>query len=125
MFDDFAPHRNRCLIPASGYYEWLKTPTGNSLTRRSDNQLIVLRRKMHGRVQLTNNDRWFFIQLYRWFPSVLQVISTVRPETLVRWHWENHSVSHVRLYAGHPRLLRVHRRNSLTAPALTRGGFAE
>jgi hypothetical protein len=33
-------------------------------------QLIVLRRKVPGRVRLTNNDRWFFIQLYRWFPSV-------------------------------------------------------
>jgi hypothetical protein len=31
-------------------------------------QLIVLRRKVKGRVQITNNDRWFFIQLYRWFP---------------------------------------------------------
>ena len=50
-------------------------------------QLTVLRRKMHGRVRLTNNDRWFFIQLYRWFPSVLQVITIVRPETLVCWHW--------------------------------------
>jgi hypothetical protein len=29
-------------------------------------QLIVLRRKMRGRPQLTNNDRWFFIQLYRY-----------------------------------------------------------
>ena len=28
-------------------------------------QLIVLRRKVQGRVRLTNNDRWFFIQLYR------------------------------------------------------------
>ena len=36
-------------------------------------QLIVLRRKVHGRVRLTNNDRWFFIQLYRWFPSILKV----------------------------------------------------
>ena len=26
-------------------------------------QLIVLRRKMQGRVRLTNSDRWFFIQL--------------------------------------------------------------
>jgi hypothetical protein len=26
-------------------------------------QLIVLRRKVQGRVRLTNNDRWFFIQL--------------------------------------------------------------
>jgi hypothetical protein len=39
-----------------------------------------------GRVRLTNNDRWFFIQLYRWFPSILQVLTVIRPETLVRWH---------------------------------------
>ena len=26
------------------------------------------------------------IQLYRWFPSILQVLTIVRPETLVRWH---------------------------------------
>jgi transposase InsO family protein len=49
-------------------------------------QLIVLRRKMRGRAWLTNNDRWFFIQMYRWFPSILQVLTIIRPETLVRWH---------------------------------------
>ena len=49
-------------------------------------QLIVLRRKMKGRARLTNNDRWFFIQLYRWFPSILEVLTIVQPETLVRWH---------------------------------------
>jgi transposase InsO family protein len=49
-------------------------------------QLIVLRRKVGGRVRLTNGDRLFFIQLYRWFPSVLKVIMVIRPETLVRWH---------------------------------------
>ena len=49
-------------------------------------QLIVLRRKVGGRVRLTNGDRLFFIQLYRWFPSVLKVITVIRPETLVRWH---------------------------------------
>ena len=49
-------------------------------------QLIVLRRKVQGRVRLTNNDRWFFIQLYRWFPSILNVLTIIRPETLVRWH---------------------------------------
>jgi hypothetical protein len=48
-------------------------------------QLMVLRRKVRGRVRLTNNDRWFFIQLYRWFPSILQVVTIVQPETLVRW----------------------------------------
>ena len=49
-------------------------------------QLIVLRRKLRGRVRLTNNDRWFFVQLYRWFPSILTVLTIIRPETLVRWH---------------------------------------
>ena len=49
-------------------------------------QLIVLRRKARGRTQLTNNDRWFFVQLYRWFPSILQVLTIIRPDTLVRWH---------------------------------------
>jgi hypothetical protein len=36
-------------------------------------QLIVLRRSLHGRVRFTNHDRWFLIQLYRWFPSILLV----------------------------------------------------
>jgi hypothetical protein len=49
-------------------------------------QLIVLRRRLHGRVRLANHDRWFFIQLYCWFPSILQVLTIIRPETLVRWH---------------------------------------
>jgi hypothetical protein len=43
-------------------------------------QLNVLRRRLHGRVRLTNNDRWFFIQLYRWFASILRVITIIRPE---------------------------------------------
>jgi hypothetical protein len=49
-------------------------------------QLIVLRRKVRGRVRLTNNDRLFFIQLYRWFPSILQVLTIIQPETFLRWH---------------------------------------
>src|SRR5712671_731606 len=49
-------------------------------------QLVVLRRKLKGRARLTNNDRWFFVQLYRWFPSILPVVMIIRPETLVRWH---------------------------------------
>src|ERR1700756_271907 len=49
-------------------------------------QLIILRRRLHGRVRLTNHDRWFFIQLYRWFPAILKVLTIMRPETLVRWH---------------------------------------
>ena len=49
-------------------------------------QLIVLQRKVRGRVQFTNSDRLFFIQLYRWCPSVLKAMMIIRPETLVRWH---------------------------------------
>jgi transposase InsO family protein len=49
-------------------------------------QLIVLRRRVRGRTQLTNGDRLFLIQLYRWFPSVLRAITIIRPGTLVRWH---------------------------------------
>jgi len=55
----------------------------NAALRR---QLIVLQRKVRGRVHFTNSDRLFFIQLYRWFPSVLKVITIMRPETIVRWH---------------------------------------
>ncbi|MGB6400249.1 MAG: hypothetical protein WBF73_31875 [Bradyrhizobium sp.] len=49
-------------------------------------QLIVLRRKVRSPARLSNNDRWFFVQLYRWFPSILEVLKIIRPETLVRWH---------------------------------------
>jgi hypothetical protein len=49
-------------------------------------QLAVLQRKVRGRVQFTNSDRLFFIQLYRWFPSILNAITIIRPETVVRWH---------------------------------------
>src|SRR5438094_3876479 len=49
-------------------------------------QLIMLQRRVRGRVQLTNGDRLFLVMLYRWFPSVLKAITIVRPETLIRWH---------------------------------------
>src|SRR3984957_9717909 len=69
----------------------LATPFKSKLRLQAENavlrqQLNVLRRRLHGRVRLSNNDRWFFIKLYRWFPSILQVLKIIRPETLVRWH---------------------------------------
>ena len=48
-------------------------------------QLIVLRRTLHGRLRLKNHDRWFFIQPYRWFPAILEILAIIRRETLVRW----------------------------------------
>ncbi len=49
-------------------------------------QIIVLRRQVHGRVKLTNLDRTIFVQLYRWFPWALRALVIVRPETIIRWH---------------------------------------
>src|SRR5439155_10000230 len=42
-------------------------------------QLIMLRRRVRGRVHLTNGDRLFLVLLYRWFPSVLKTITIIRP----------------------------------------------
>jgi hypothetical protein len=67
----------------STFNQRLRLEAENAVLRH---QLIILRRRLPGRVRLTNHDRWFFIQLYRWFPSILKVLTIVRPETLVRWH---------------------------------------
>jgi len=70
-------------VLASPFKSKLRLEAENAVIRH---QLNVLRRKLHGRVRLTNHDRLFFIQLYRWFPSILKVLTIIRPETLVRWH---------------------------------------
>jgi hypothetical protein len=75
-----------CFVLAvlgSPFKSKLRLEAENAVLRH---QLNVVRRRLPGRVRLTNNDRWFFIQLYRWFPSILQVLTIIRPETLVRWH---------------------------------------
>src|SRR3979490_1304390 len=68
-------------VLASPFKSKLRLEAENAVLRH---QLIVLRRRLQGRVRLTNHDRWFFIQLYRWFPSILNVLTIIRP--LVRWH---------------------------------------
>src|SRR5258708_20867262 len=70
-------------VLASPFKSKLRLEAENAALRH---QLIVLRRRLHGRVRLTNHDRWFLIQLYRWSPSILQVLTIIRPETLARWH---------------------------------------
>src|SRR6201997_57476 len=65
-------------------FKWKLRLAAEEAGRR--HQLIILRRRLHGRVALTNHDRWFFIQLYRWFPAILKVLTIIRPKTLVRWH---------------------------------------
>jgi hypothetical protein len=49
-------------------------------------QVMVLRRQVCGRVHLTDLDRLFLAQLYRWCPSILRVLAIVQPATVVRWH---------------------------------------
>ena len=70
-------------ILASPFKSKSRLDAGNAVLRH---QLMVLRRKVRGRAQLTNNDRWFFVQMYQWFPSFLEVATVVQPETLVRSH---------------------------------------
>ena len=47
-------------------------------------QVNVLRRRTPKRPHLNNTDRFLFVWLYRWFPSVLEVVAIVRPETVIR-----------------------------------------
>src|SRR5258705_7823977 len=70
-------------VLASPFKSKLRLQAENAVLRH---QLIVLRRSLHGRIRFTNHDRWFLIQLYRWFSSILQVLTVIQPETLVRWH---------------------------------------
>ncbi|SRR5712692_2309636 len=70
-------------VLASPFKSKLRLEAENAVLRH---QLIVLRRSLHGRVRLTNNDRWFLVKMYRWFPSILKVVTIVQPETLLHWH---------------------------------------
>jgi len=70
-------------VLASPFKSKIRLEAENATLRH---QLIVLRRKLKGRARLTNNDRWFFVQMYRWFPSIFKFVTIVQPETLLRWH---------------------------------------
>jgi hypothetical protein len=75
--------RAALAVLASPFRSKLRLEAENAVLRH---QLIVLRRMLHGRVRLTNHDRGFFIQPYRWFPAMPEVLTIIPPETLVRWH---------------------------------------
>src|ERR1700751_5159215 len=70
-------------VLTSPFKSKLRLEAENAVLRH---QVIVLRRRLQGRIRLTNHDRWFFIQMYRWFPSILQVLTIIRLETVLRWH---------------------------------------
>ena len=71
-------------------------------------RVLVLSRKSLLRARLRNLDRLILVWLYRLFPSILDAITVVKPETVLRWHrrgfrayWHWKS----RRAGGHPRLI--------------------
>jgi transposase InsO family protein len=49
-------------------------------------QLNVLRQRAPSKPRLTVADRLLFVWLYRLFPSVLNTVTIIQPETVIRWH---------------------------------------
>jgi transposase InsO family protein len=49
-------------------------------------QLNALRQRVPSKPRLTVADRLLFVWLYRLFPSVLNAVTIVQPETVIRWH---------------------------------------
>src|SRR3977135_1564599 len=49
-------------------------------------QLNVLRRRVPSKPKLTMADRLLFVWLYRLLPSVLNAVTIIQPETVIRWH---------------------------------------
>jgi len=95
-----------CFLLASPFKSRIRLEAENAALRH---QLMVLRRKVQGRVQLTNNDRWFLIQLYRWFPFILQVVTIVQPG-------EAHLRRILGKYAAYYNESRIHRSLDKDAP---------
>ena len=63
-------------------------------------QLNVLRRRIPSKPKLAVVDRLLFVWLYRLFPSVLNAVTIVQPETIIRlhragfrlyWRWKSRS----------------------------------
>src|ERR1700730_15178544 len=49
-------------------------------------QLSVLRQRVPSKPRLTLADRLLFVWLYRLFPSLLNAVTIVQPDTVIRWH---------------------------------------
>jgi hypothetical protein len=97
-------------------------------------QLIVLRRKVHRRVRLTDSESLVLDPAVSMVPSILRVLTIVQPETLVRWHragfrrfwrWKSRSRGGRPQFEPNLRVLirrmsienpRVHRRRTLRSP---------
>ena len=72
------------LLVIRSWFAWRARLEAENLILRQ--QLIVLRRQRPKRVRLSNIDRLLMVWLYRLYPSLLDAIIIVQPETVIRWH---------------------------------------
>jgi putative transposase len=49
-------------------------------------QLAMIAERDRKRLRIHPQERWFWILLYRLWPSCLQTLMVFQPDTLVRWH---------------------------------------
>jgi hypothetical protein len=96
-------------------WSWLTTLLKSRERLEAENvvlrhQLNVLRRWAPQRMRLSELNRLAFVWLYRLRPAVLDAVTIVRPETVVRWHrmgfkafcrWKSRS------HGGQPSVLRA------------------
>jgi transposase InsO family protein len=71
------------LVARSRLRSLARLEAENIVLRR---QVIVLSRKSRSRVWLRDIDRLILVWMYRLFPSILNAITVVKPETVIRWH---------------------------------------
>ena len=83
-------------------------------------QLIVLQRKVRGRVHFTNSDRLFFIQLYRWFPSVLRLRFQSNAWSGQQWLDAFHALARIEIF-GRSAMRPVKRSPISMRPRLVKG----
>ncbi|MGB8080552.1 MAG: hypothetical protein WCF83_08805 [Pseudolabrys sp.] len=87
-------------------------------------QLNVLQQRAPHRLYLTWADRALFVWLYRGFPRILDAITILRPETIVRWHRKGFSAFwrwKSRPLGGRPQIdkeVRPYPKNELREPTL-------
>src|ERR1700730_9663259 len=67
-------------VLASAFMSKIRLEAENATLRH---QLVVLRHKVKGRAHLRNNDRWFLVQMHRWFPLIWR---SLRSSGLKRWY---------------------------------------
>ena len=63
--------------------------TENSVRHRRSERTGYARGRMTDLLKLILGiftDRFLFVWLYRWFPSILEALAIVRPETIIRWY---------------------------------------